>query len=335
MGALITGITGQDGYYLARLLHQLGTDAWGTTRSATPPQDLDFARIVQIADYADQQRLERVIVEANPDEIYHLAAQSSVAASWEDPVATADITGLGTLRLLEAVRNVAPAARVFVASSSEIFGEPAHAPQDEQTAICPTSPYGAAKAFSHHVATMYRQRYGLFIAIGILYNHESPRRPPSFVTQKIVQGAVAIARGQQTELHLGNLDARRDWGFAGDYVRAMRLMLQQPEPGDYVVATGETHAVRDWCELAFSLVGLDYRTYVVSDQQFWRPAEAIPLMGNGNKARAALHWVPTTSFQELVTTMVEAEIDPNDQRSAFNSSAGAPLPSPTRCDWPG
>ena len=308
MGALITGITGQDGYYLARLLHELGTDVWGTTRSATSPRDLDFARIVQIADYADQQRLERVIVEANPDEIYHLAAQSSVAASWEDPVATADITGLGTLRLLEAVRNVAPAARVFVASSSEIFGEPAHAPQDEQTPIRPTSPYGAAKAFAHHVATMYRQRYGLFIAIGILYNHESPRRSPSFVAQKIVQGAVAIARGQQSELRLGNLEARRDWGFAGDYVRAMRLMLQQPVPDDFVVATGETHAVREWCELAFAHVGFDYRKYVTSDRQFWRPAEAVSLMGDPTKAKRELGWAAATSFCDLVTIMVEAEL---------------------------
>jgi GDPmannose 4,6-dehydratase len=326
MVALITGITGQDGYYLATHLHELGTEVWGTSRSATPPQDLDFAKMVQIADFTDQKRLERVIEEVNPDEIYHLAAQSSVAASWEDPVATAEITGLGTLRLLEAVRNVAPAARVFVASSSEIFGEPDRAPQDEQTAIRPTSPYGAAKAFAHHVAAMYRQRYDHFVAIGILYNHESPRRPHSFVTQKIAQGAVAIARGQQTELRLGNLDARRDWGFAGDYVRAMHLMLQQPAPDDYVVATGEIHAVRDWCELAFAEVGLDYRAYVVSDPRFWRPAEAVPLTGNGNKAKAELRWFPTTSFPKLVTTMVEAEIDRNQQWNDFNPRAGAPLP---------
>jgi GDPmannose 4,6-dehydratase len=320
MVALITGITGQDGYYLARHLHELGTQVWGTSRSAAVPQDLDFVRLVQIADYADQKCLERAIEEANPDEIYHLAAQSSVAASWEDPVATGDITGLGTLRLLEAVRNVAPAARVFIASSSEIFGNPTHAPQNEQTAIRPTSPYGAAKAFAHHTAAMYRQRYNLFLAIGILYNHESPRRPPSFVTRKIVQGAVAIARGQQTELRLGNLDARRDWGFAGDYVRAMHLMLQQPAPGDYVVATGEMHSVREWCELAFTEVGLDYRVYVVSVQEFWRPAEKVPLVGDPTKVKQELGWSATTSFSNLVTTMVEAESKSREHMPVRESS---------------
>src|SRR5215212_282231 len=245
MVAFITGITGQDGYYLARHLHQLGAEVWGTSRAAILPQELNFARLVPIADYTDQKRLERAIAAANPDEFYHLAAQSSVAASWEDPVATGDITGLGTLRLLEAVRNVAPAARVFIASSSEIFGDPDHAPQDEQTTIRPASPYGAAKTLAHHLAAMYRQRYDLFVATAILYNHESPRRPPTFVTQKIIQGAAAIARGDQSELPLGNLDARRDWGFAGDYVRAMHLMLLQPAPGDYIIATGELHSVRD------------------------------------------------------------------------------------------
>jgi GDPmannose 4,6-dehydratase len=308
MVALITGLTGQDGYYLARHLHQLGAEVWGMSRADTLPQELDFARLVPIADYTDQKHLERAIAAANPDEIYHLAAQSSVAASWEDPVATIDITGLGTLRLLEAVRSVTPTARVFVASSSEIFGDPVRAPQDEQTAIRPTSPYGAAKAFAHHVAAIYRQRYDFFIAIGILYNHESPRRAPSFVTQKIVQGAVAIARGQQAELRLGNLDALRDWGFAGDYVRAMHLMLQQPEPDDYVVATGETHSVRDWCKFAFARVGLDYREYVVRDQQFWRPAEAVPLVGDPTKARQVLGWSATTLLSDLVAIMVEAEL---------------------------
>ncbi len=309
MVALITGITGQDGYYLARLLHEGGTEVWGTTRSATVPQDLNFANLVQIADYRNQESLEQAITDTNPDQIYHFAAQSSVAASWEDPVVTGESTGLGTLRLLEAVRKVAPAAHVFVASSSEIFGDPARAPQDERTAISPTSPYGAAKAYAHHVAAMYRQRYDLFIAIGILYNHESPRRPSSFVTQKIVQGAVAIARGVQSELRLGNLDARRDWGFAGDYVRAMHLMLQQPAPGDYVIATGETHTVRDWCELTFAQVGLDYRQYVISDQRFWRPAEAVPLVGNPTKAKHELGWFATTSFDDLVMSMVHAEIN--------------------------
>ena len=320
MVALITGITGQDGYYLARLLHELGTEVWGTTRSATAPDDLPFAKLVQVPDFTDQQRLEQAIAAANPDEIYHLAAQSSVAASWDDPVATGEITGLGTLRLLEAVRKVAPAARVFVASSSEIFGDPVHAPQDERTAISPTSPYGAAKAFAHHVAAMYRQRYALFIAIGILYNHESPRRPASFVTQKIVQGAVAIARGDQSQLRLGNLEARRDWGFAGDYVRAMQLMLQRPEPGDYVIATGQTHAVRDWCEAAFARVGLDYQAYVVSDPAYWRPAEPIPLVGDFSKAQNTLGWAPSVSFDELVNLLVAADLEDGETELPNRSS---------------
>src|SRR5215212_11649289 len=299
MVAFITGITGQDGYYLARHLHQLGAEVWGTSRAAILPQELNFARLVPIADYTDQKRLERAIAAANPDEIYHLAAQSSVAASWEDPVATIDITGLGTLRLLEAVRSVAPTARVFVASSSEIFGDPVRAPQDEQTTIRPTSPYGAAKAFAHHVATIYRRRYDFFIAIGILYNHESPRRARSFVTQKIVQGAVAIARGQQAELRLGNLDARRDWGFAGDYVRAMHLMLQQPEGDDYVIGTGVTHTVRDFVEAAFRQVGLDWQEHVRSDPAFYRPAEVDLLVGDASRARGELGWAPNIGFGEL------------------------------------
>lgn len=309
MVVLITGITGQDGYYLAKLLHERGREVWGTTRSMGTLPGLEFARLVQIEDVSDQMALERAIAAASPEEIYHLAAQSSVVASWDDPIATAEITGLGTLRLLEAARRVTPAARIFVASSSEVFGSPGRTPQDECTKIAPVSPYGAAKAFAQQMATIYRQRHGLFVAVGILYNHESPRRPESFVTQKIVRGAVAIARGKQTELRLGNLDTRRDWGFAGDYVHAMSLMLQQPTPADYVIATGESHSVRDWCELAFALVGLDYRDHVVSDAEFWRPAEPVPLIGDPSKAQRELGWSATTSFADLVRRMVEAELE--------------------------
>jgi GDPmannose 4,6-dehydratase len=306
--ALITGITGQDGAYLANELHTRGVEVWGTSRRDTVPDELPFANVISIPETAHPARLSQVLATAQPDEIYHLAAQSSVTASWDDPLATAEVTGVGTLRLLETVREIAPSARTFIASSSEIFGDPERAPQDEQTPIRPVSPYGAAKAFAHHLAAIYRRRYGLFVAVGILYNHESPRRPASFVSQKIVAGAVAIAQGRERELRMGNLEARRDWGFAGDYVRAMRLMLCQPAPDDYIIATGETHTVREFCELAFASLGLDYRGYVVSDPHFWRPASAVPLVGEPGKARRQLGWAATTSFADLVQMMVEAEL---------------------------
>jgi GDPmannose 4,6-dehydratase len=330
MVALITGITGQDGYYLAKFLNEGGNEVWGTTRSDGALPGLEFARLIQIEDIADQEALERAIATAKPDEIYHLAAQSSVIASWDDPIATAEITGLGTMRLLEAARRVAPEARVFVASSSEVFGNPERAPQDECTRIAPVSPYGAAKAFAQQMATIYRQHHGLFVAVGILYNHESPRRPESFVTQKIVRGAVAISRGEQTELRLGNLEARRDWGFAGDYVRAMHLLLQQSTPGDHVIATGESHSVREWCELAFAHVGLDYRDHVVSDAAFWRPAEPVPLIGDASKARRELGWSATTAFADLVRGMVEAERERIERPSRLSRAwPSPPTPSPS------
>ena len=306
--ALITGITGQDGFYLAEHLRALGVEVWGLSRTGRPPPDLPFVRMTPPADLRDQAALDRAVASAHPDEVYHLAARSSVGQSWDDPDATGEVTGLGTARLLEAVRREAPAARVFVASSSEIFGEPERAPQDETTPIRPVSPYGAAKAYAHHLARIYRRRYGLRVAVGILYNHESPRRPPTFVTRKITLGATAIARGEQRELRLGNLEARRDWGFAGDYVRAMRLMQAYPTPEDFVVATGESHTVREWCELAFARVGLDYRDHVVSDPALWRPTEPVPLVGNGTKARRMLSWAPTLSFAELVNLMVDADL---------------------------
>jgi GDPmannose 4,6-dehydratase len=306
--ALITGITGQDGPYLAELLHAEGTEVWASTRSGRLPTDLPFVRAAPAADLRDGESLRRAVAAVGPGEVYHLAAQTSVGESWDDPVATGEVTGLGTARLLEAVRREAPAARVFVASSSEVFGEPERAPQDEATPIRPVSPYGAAKAYAHHLAHLYRGRHGLFVAVGILYNHESPRRPPTFVTRKITQGAVAIARGKASELRLGNLDARRDWGFAGDTVRAIRAMLRADEPRDYVVATGVTHAVRDWCELAFRRVGFDYQDYVKSDPEFWRPAEPVPPVGDATRARELLGWRPTVGFEELVALMVDADL---------------------------
>ena len=306
--ALITGITGQDGRYLAELLHAAGVEVWAAARDGRVPTELPFAHAAPPSDLRDGASLERAVAAAAPTEVYHLAAQTSVGQSWDDPAATGEVTGIGAARLLEAVRRAAPAARVFIAGSSEVFGEPDHAPQTEATPIRPASPYGAAKAYAHHLAHLYRDRHGLFVALGILYNHESPRRPPSFVTRKITAGAVAIARGEATELRLGNLDARRDWGYAPDYVRAMRLMLLADEPGDYVIATGETHAVRDWCELAFRQVGLDYREYVVSDPQFWRPAEPIPPVGDPTRARERLGWQPTVGFDGLVELMVAADL---------------------------
>ncbi len=305
--ALITGITGQDGFYLANFLRGAGDEVWGLTRRGTLPPDLAFVRPTPPGDVRDQASMERAIKVAAPDEIYHLAAQSSVAASWSDPTHTGEVTGLGTARLFEAVGQIAPKARIFLASSSEIFGLPDMAPQNESTPIRPVSPYGAAKAYSHHLASIYR-RHGLYVAAGILYNHESPRRPESFVTRKITQGAVSIARGERSELRLGNLEARRDWGFAGDYVRAMHLMLQRPEPDDYVVATGQTHSVRDFCEAAFARVGLDYQAYVVSDPAYWRPAEPIPLVGDFSRAQNMLGWAPSVSFDELVNLLVAADL---------------------------
>jgi GDPmannose 4,6-dehydratase len=308
--ALITGIAGQDGHYLAELLHAAGVEVWGATPTGRAPAALPFVRMAPPAEVRDQAALERAVAAARPDQVYHLAAQSSVGESWADPAATGDVTGLGTARLLEAVRREAPAARVFVASSSEVFGEPERAPQDESTPIRPVSPYGAAKAYAHHLARIYRRRYGLRVAVGILYNHESSRRPASFVTRKITRGAAAIARGEQRELRLGNLDARRDWGFAGDYARAMALMLDldHPEPDEFVVATGETHTVREWCELAFARVGLDYRQFIVGDPALWRPAEPVPLVGDSSKARRLLGWAPSLSFPELVHLMVDADL---------------------------
>jgi GDPmannose 4,6-dehydratase len=303
--ALIVGANGQDGPYLARALRETGTEVWGSSRRGDLPPEVPWLRSAPAADVRDQAALERALAAVRPAEVYLLAARSSVGASWDDPTATAEATGLGAARLLEAARRVVPEARVFLASSSETFGEPERSPQDEATPIRPVSPYGAAKAYAHHLARIYRRRYGLHVAVGILYNHESPRRPADFVTAKICRGAVAIARGEARELRLGNLDARRDWAYAGDVARAMVAILRHPEPDEFVVATGESHSVREWCERAFARLGLDYREHVVPDPTLWRPAEPVPLVGDASKARRELGWAPTVGFEALVDLMVD------------------------------
>lgn len=260
------------------------------------------------ADLRDGPSLERAVAAAHPDQVYHLAAQSSVAASWDDPVHTGDVTGLGTARLLDAARHSAPAARVVVASSLEVFGEPERAPQNEFTPIHPASAYGAAKAYGHHLAHAYRQHAGFFVAVAILGNHESPHRPIAFVSRKIVRGAVTIARGDARELRLGNLDARRDWGFAADYVRAFASMARHWEADDFVVANGETRSVSDWCRLAFGWLGIDWREHVVTDSRFRRPEGRVPRVGDAAKARCLLGWCPSVGFEALVEMMIEAEL---------------------------
>lgn len=306
--ALIIGVTGQDGRLLADLLQSHGTIVWGASRKGTLPPELASVLPVPAIDLRDQGSLVEALTRARPDEIYHLAAQTSVERSHTEPVATAETTGVGVARVLEAARQVAPRARIFIPSSSEIFGVPAESPQHESTPIRPTSPYGAAKVFAQHLARIYRRRHDMFVAVGILYNHESPRRPSHFVTRKISLAVAAIARGEASSLPLGNLDASRDWTYAGDVVRAMRLMLQHHEPADFVIASGQSRSVRDWCEIAFRRVGLDYHDYVESDPALWRPAEEPPLVGDATKARTLLGWQPTVSFPELVHLMVDADL---------------------------
>jgi GDPmannose 4,6-dehydratase len=290
--ALITGITGQDGSYLAELLLEQGYEVFGLVRRSSSP------------------RLERIAhLEARPDEVYNLAAQSFVPTSWQEPVLTAEFTGLGVTRLLEALRQAAPEARFYQASSSEIFGQVAQSPQDEHTPFWPRSPYGVAKLYGHWITVNYRESYGLFACCGILFNHESPRRGEEFVTRKITRAAARIARGLERELVLGNLAARRDWGFAGDYVRAMWLMLQREDPRDYVIASGVTHSVAEFCERAFAEVGLDWREHVRSDERLLRPAEIDRLVGDARRAREELGWRPQMDFGELVAHMVRADVE--------------------------
>ena len=311
--ALITGITGQDGSYLAELLLEKGYRVVGMTRrSSTSAMDriehiLDRIELVQ-GDVLDQASLVAAITAAEPQEVYNLAAMSFVPTSWNQPVLTGEFTGLGVTRMLEAVRQVDPAIRFYQASSSEMFGKVREVPQTEHTPFHPRSPYGVAKAYGHFLTVNYRESFGLYAVSGILFNHESPRRGLEFVTRKVADGVARIHLGLAHELRLGNLEARRDWGFAGDYVRAMWSMLQRPEPDDYVVATGIAHSVDDLCRIAFEHVGLDYTKYVVVDQKLYRPAEVDHLLGNAARARAELGWEPVVGFEELVGMMVDADV---------------------------
>jgi len=311
--ALITGITGQDGSYLAELLLAKDYEVIGMVRRTST---VTFERIKHIqnrltlvtGDLADEISLINLLREHRPTEVYNLAAQSFVQTSWAQPVFTGETTALGVTRMLDAVRIVDPSLRFYQASSSEMFGKVQAVPQSEDTPFYPRSPYGVAKLYGHWITINYRESYNMFACSGILFNHESPRRGLEFVTRKIANGVVRIKLGLDKELRLGNLDAQRDWGFAGDYVEAMWLMLQQEQPDDYVVATGETHAVREFCELAFGHVGLDYRDYIVQDERFMRPAEVDLLIGNPAKAKAALGWQPKTPFPNLVRMMVDADM---------------------------
>jgi GDPmannose 4,6-dehydratase len=312
--ALITGVTGQDGSYLAELLVEKGYRVVGVVRRTSHDSYerighlLDRVQIVP-ADLLDQHSLTTVIRDVRPDEVYNLAAQSFVPTSWSQPVLTGEFTALGVTRLLEAIRLARPEARFYQASSSEMFGKATETPQSERTPFHPRSPYGVAKVYGHWITVNYRESYGLYAVSGILFNHESPRRGLEFVTRKISDAVARIKLGLARELRLGNLDAHRDWGFAGDYVDAMWRMLQQPVPDDYVVGTGETHAVREFVEVAFAHVGLDWRQHVVVDQHFVRPAEVDQLQADPRKAREQLGWRPRVAFRDLVVMMVEADLE--------------------------
>jgi GDPmannose 4,6-dehydratase len=312
--ALITGITGQDGSYLAELLLEKGYEVVGVVRRTSHHS---YERIEHLigrleivaADLLDQHSLTQVIQQARPDEVYNLAAQSYVPTSWTQPVLTGEFTALGVTRILEAIRLAHPTARFYQASSSEMFGKVQETPQTERTSFYPRSPYGVAKVYGHWITVNYRESYGLYAVSGILFNHESPRRGIEFVTRKVTDGVARIRLGLATELLLGNLDARRDWGFAGDYVDAMWRMLQQEQPQDYVIGTGVSHSVRDLVETAFSHVGLDWARYVRTDPRHMRPAEVDVLTADPSKARAELGWEPKVSFRELVGMMVDADLE--------------------------
>jgi GDPmannose 4,6-dehydratase len=311
--ALITGITGQDGSYLAELLLEKGYEVWGMMRRASTENIERIAHLVDRitlvqGDLLDQPSLVSVLEEAQPREVYNLAAQSFVPTSWRQPVLTAEFTAVGVTRMLEAVRAVDPSIRFYQASSSEMFGQAEERPQSESTPFHPRSPYGVAKVYAHFATLNYRESYDLFAVSGILFNHESPRRGLEFVTRKISYGAARISAGLDEELRLGNLDARRDWGYAGDYVEAMWLMLQRPDPRDYVIATGVEHSVRDFVQAAFEHVGLEPDPHVVIDPSLMRPAEVDHLVGDASSARAELGWEPRVSFAELVTLMVDADV---------------------------
>lgn len=311
---MITGITGQDGSYLAELLLGKGYEVYGLVRRLSTP---NMSRISHIADniiflegdLTDQSSLNVAVQTAQPDEVYNLAAQSFVATSWNQPVLTGNVTGLGVTRILDAVKHFSRDAKFYQASSSEMFGNVEEVPQNELTRFCPRSPYAIAKVYGYYTTVNYRESYDMFCCNGILFNHESPRRGIEFVTRKITDGVARIHSGRSKDLRLGNLDAKRDWGYAGDYVEAMWLMLQQDLPDDYVVATGESHSVREFVEMAFSAAGLDWQDHVKTDERFMRPAEVPELRGDASKAREKLGWQPNTSFEELVEMMVKADLE--------------------------
>ena len=313
--ALITGINGQDGSYLAEFLLNKGYHVVGTVRECpNSASDLIHAgrtpKSVQIveADLREQAVLEDLLRTYQPEELYNLAARASSSELWTDPMSTSELNGLAVLRLLDALDRVAPRTRFIQASSSEVFGNATEAPQSETTRFHPRNPYGAAKAFAHWMTTVYREQRGLFACSCILYNHESPRRGLEFVTRKISHGAAKIKLGLAKELRLGDLEARRDWGFAGDFVQALWMSLQQSTPGDYIVATGETHSVREFCDVAFSHLGLRYQDYVVQDRESVRSPESVLLVGDATKAKRVLGWIPTVDFETLVTMMVDADL---------------------------
>ncbi len=324
--ALITGITGQDGSYLAEHLLAQGYEVWGLVRGQNNPR----AAVIQghipdlhliEGDLHDQSSLIAALESTRPDEVYNLGAISFVALSFKQAINTGEITGLGVTRVLDAIRVVNPDIRFYQASSSEMFGMVRETPQTELTPFHPRSPYGVAKTYGHHITVNYRESYGMYAVSGILFNHESPRRGREFVTRKISDGVARIKLGLVSELRLGNLNSKRDWGFAGDYVRAMHLMLQQEQPDDYVIATGESHSNRELLELAFDHVGLRWQDHVVVDERFMRPAEVDVLVGDASKARRVLGWQPTVSFPELVAMMVEADLR---ELTATMPHAGAP-----------
>lgn len=333
MKALITGITGQDGSYLADFLIGKGYEVYGTVRrSSTTNYEriqhlLGKVELIQ-ADLLDPVSLARAVELVKPDELYNLAAQSFVPTSWQQPVLTAEFTAVGVTRILEAMRSSCPNAKFYQASSSEMFGKVAETPQTENTRFHPRSPYGVAKVYGHHITVNYRESYGLFACSGILFNHESPRRGMEFVTRKISDGVAKVKLGLERELRLGNLEAKRDWGYAKDYVKAMWLMLQQDEPGDFVVATGVAHSVRDFTRIAFDSVGLDYRDYVVVDPELFRPAEVDHLLGDASRAREILGWSTDTTFEQMVHMMVEADL------KRLSTASKVPVSSPVSLQNP-
>ena len=312
--AIITGITGQDGSYLAELLLDKGYEVIGVVRRTSAPNTWRIEHLLdritlKTADLLDQLSLIRLVDEVKPHELYNLAAMSFVPASWDQPMLTGEFNSQGVTRVLEAVRVVDPTIRLYQASSSEMFGKVREVPQRETTPFYPRSPYGVSKVFAHYITVNYRESYNLFAVSGILFNHESPRRGLEFVTRKVTDGAAQIKRGKAKQLRLGNLDAHRDWGFAGDYVRAMWLMLQQPEADDYVISTGEAHSVKELVEIAFGHAGLNWQDHVVLDPAFLRPAEVDHLIGDPSKARTSLGWKPSVNFEGLVKMMVDADME--------------------------